>query len=107
MRAKSMTRGYALAPTMIIFGWCSSAISSRPVFCRCSSSRIAPAISGSASASVRQSGTVVSTAMCLLLADLIEPALMAPALVFGPHPQLQDFIRETEGDDAAAHGEDV
>jgi hypothetical protein len=25
MRAKSMTRGYALAPTMIIFGLCSSA----------------------------------------------------------------------------------
>src|SRR4029077_1885072 len=39
--------------------------------------------------------------------DLIEPALVAPALELGPQPQLEDLVREPERDDASAHREDV
>src|SRR5262245_47656486 len=82
----------------------SDAISSRPLFCRFTSLRIAVAISGSVSASVRHSGIVVSVAICVfarlkpsllpfLFADLIEPALVPPALEFRLQPEIQNLVR--------------
>src|SRR5258707_7155331 len=39
--------------------------------------------------------------------DLVEPALVAPARVLRLQPELEDLVRETEGDDASADREDV
>src|SRR5262249_18611997 len=96
----------------------SDAISSSPLFWRCRSSEIAFAISGSASASVRQSGIFVSVAIkscrrpvalraLLLFLDLIEPPLVASTLEGGLQPQLENLVGEPERDDASAHREHV
>src|SRR5574340_740482 len=75
----------------------SEAISSRPEFCRWISLRIAPSISGSVSASVRQRvGDWAGAAMylCLLnLGDLVDAPLVAASLERRLEPQLQDFVQ--------------
>ena len=108
----------------------SDAISSRPVFCRCCSSRMAPAISGSVSARVRQRGwTEVELGMALTMSRpvgrrtgepvtsnlfaffergyLIDAALMASALECCRQPQADNLVCQAAADDAAADGEHV
>src|SRR6185295_11657684 len=109
----------------------SEAISSRPLFWRWSSSRIAPAISGSVSARVRHKGSWVFVSVAIStfspgamrarsrtgtllglpaffrLADLIDPALVASARERRLQPDLEDLVRQTRPDDASAHREDV
>src|SRR5258706_8098043 len=87
-------------------------MSSRPDDCRCSSSRIAFAMSGSASCSARQCAAitfdaVMTSSSLFRRADLIDAPLMPAAFEGGAHPDGEDFVREPEGDDASAHREHV
>src|SRR4030095_9528508 len=96
----------------------SDAISSRPLFWRCSSSEIAAATSGSVSASDRQRvGTSVlgivssSDRVAVLplrklpfqLHDLFDSALMTAAVERRREPDLGDFVRHRDRDDVGSH----
>src|SRR5258708_29357994 len=83
----------------------SEAISSRPAFWRCSSLPMAPAISGSVAASVRQrEGGSTAT---FDLHDLVHAPQVASAFERRRQPEREDLFRQSEADDAAAHGKDV
>src|SRR5207253_1720209 len=60
-----------------------------------------------AAASARPSGSLTSSSSFLRIGDLIDPALVPSALERRRQPQREDFVGESEGDDASAHREDV